>query len=81
MAGGQRGYEKVLRIVGVGVAAKDRVRTAGEIRLALDLETVLSPVTGIGRRAVAEVAVPDEMGFIVVGVLPTARCGHEWLLL
>jgi len=48
MAGGECCYEKILRIVNVGVAAEDRVRTTRKVRLAVDLETVLSSVASIG---------------------------------
>ena len=66
----QRSDEEIFRIVDVGVAAEDRVRAAGQIGLAVELDAVLAAVARVGRCAFAQVAIPDETSLVVVRVLP-----------
>ena len=76
----QRGDEEIFRIVDVGVATENRVGAPGQIRLAIELDAVLSPVPRVGRSAGAEVAVPDQLRFVVVRVLSSGGFRHVRLL-
>ena len=66
MAGRKRRYEKIFGVVDVGVAAENRIGAAGQIGFAVELDSILSAVASVRRGAVAEVAVPDETGLVVV---------------
>ncbi len=65
----QRGDEEIFRVVDVGVATENRVGAAGQVGFAVELDAVLAAVSRVRRRAGAEVAVPDQLRFVVVGVL------------
>src|SRR3954453_11431124 len=79
MARRERGNEQVFGVVGVGVTAKHRIGAADDVGFAVDLKTILPSITLIGGCAGAEVAVPDEAGFIIVRVLPAGGFSHVTL--
>src|ERR1700693_2559960 len=69
MARRQRSDKKIFGVVDVGVPAENRVGTPNQVRLAVDLQSVLAPVPRVAGRTVPEIALPDETGLVVVRVL------------
>src|SRR5438552_13573484 len=66
----KRGYEEIFGIVHVCVAAKNRIRTADNVRFAVDLQAVFAAVASVRRGASAKIAIPDETRLVVVRVFP-----------